>query len=181
VFGFSPKERALGVAVDLDRRQEQTTQGVPDITKEVDRFIVERYSPAGVVVNKDLTIVQVRGETGPYLTLAPGEVSVDVLKMAKEDLSLELRKALHEAKKSGRPVQKQGLQVRTNDRYVGVNVEVVPLTGHTAEERCFLILFEVARALVSETETRSFAKWLRSLLGAGVRGEPRDEHKKSKE
>ena len=39
---------------------------------EVSRLILDRYSPAGVVVDSDLQIVQVRGQTGAFLEPAPG-------------------------------------------------------------------------------------------------------------
>ena len=56
-----------------------------DIQREADRMALAKYAPAGVLVNADLEIIQFRGDTGPYLALAPGKPSMNVLKMAQKD------------------------------------------------------------------------------------------------
>ena len=55
-----------------------------------------------MIVDDDLQIVQFRGQTGPFLEPAPGEASLNLLKMAREGLLYGLRTALHEAR-SGNP------------------------------------------------------------------------------
>jgi two-component system CheB/CheR fusion protein len=60
----------------------------------VDRRVLELYGPPGVVVNEDLEIVQFRGHTGPFLDPAPGTATLNLLKVARFDLHIELKKAL---------------------------------------------------------------------------------------
>ena len=52
-----------------------------------------------------------------------------------------MRTAVHEARKLGEPVRREGLRVRSNAGVIPVAIEVVPLRG-TPGERHFLILFE---------------------------------------
>jgi two-component system CheB/CheR fusion protein len=112
---------------------------------EVSRIILDRYTPAGVVVDNDLQIVQFRGQTGPYLEPAPGEASLNLLKMAREGLLYGLRTAFHTVRKTKAPVRKDGLQVRTGHGWKPVSVEIVPLTAMGRPH--FLVLFdEVASA-----------------------------------
>jgi two-component system CheB/CheR fusion protein len=115
---------------------------------EVSRAIVERYAPAGVVVDSDLQIVQFRGQTGLFLEPAPGEASLNVLKMAREGLLFGLRTALQSARKNRGPVRKAGLQVRAGSRWLPVTLDIIPLT--TAGRLHYLILFASPAA---DTET----------------------------
>ena len=182
-FNFPQRNRPLGAVFDRERDRERPVGKSLAITREADRFVVDRYSPAGVVVNQNLNIVQVRGDTGPYLKLPPGELSVDVPKMAREGLVLELRQALNEAKKSGCPVRKEGLRVKTSEHYAGVTIEVVPLRAQDGAEQCFLILFEEVRARslrARKPDKGTLATWFKSLLGTGARGELPDDRKEAR-
>ncbi len=114
-----------------------------DLQKEADRLVLGRYGPAGVLINESFEILHFRGRTSPYLEAAPGTASFNLLKMAREGLLVELRTAVQRAKKSGRPVRKEGLRIRQDNHSREVNLEVVPLKGD-AGERHFLILFEEA-------------------------------------
>ena len=67
-------------------------------SSEADRVVLERYAPPGVVVDDDLQIVQFRGQTGRFLEPAPGEPSLNLLKMAREGLLYGLRAALQTAR-----------------------------------------------------------------------------------
>ena len=58
---------------------------------EATRLIQDRYAPPGVVVDGQLNVVQFRGQTGTFLEPAPGEPSLNMLKMAREGLLHGLR------------------------------------------------------------------------------------------
>ena len=110
--------------------------------READRLILERYGPAGVVVNADMEIVQFRGKTGPYLEPTPGVASLNLLRMAREGLAPALRQAIQRAAKSGGPVKAEGLRVKVNGGIREVGVEVIPLAPAEEETGCYhLILF----------------------------------------
>ncbi|MEO5821725.1 MAG: chemotaxis protein CheB [Vicinamibacteraceae bacterium] len=110
---------------------------------EVSRAIMDRYAPPGVVVDSDLQIVQFRGQTGAFLEPAPGEASLNVLKMAREGLLFGLRTALQMARKNRGAVRKSGLQVRAGSGWIPVTLDVIPLT--TAGRLHYLVLFDAAR------------------------------------
>ena len=69
-----------------------------DVQKEADRIILSRYTPPGVIINKDMDILQFRGRTSPYLEPLPGKASLNLLKMAREGLLMEVRALVHKAK-----------------------------------------------------------------------------------
>ncbi len=106
---------------------------------DVNRLLLDRYAPAGVVVDGNLHIVQFRGRTGPYLEAAAGEPNLNVLKMARTGLLHPLQTALEAARRRRRAARREHLQVRVNGSWREVEIEVVPLTSGQGDH--FLILF----------------------------------------
>jgi two-component system CheB/CheR fusion protein len=110
--------------------------------KEADRILLARYSPASVLVNTELEILQFRGSTGDYLQPPAGKPTLNLLKMAREGLMLPLRAAIQKAKKDNAIVKKEGVQVDYGGDLRQVNLEVVPIKGLAADERSFLVVFK---------------------------------------
>ena len=111
-----------------------------DFQKNADDIILSRYAPAGVIVNDQLEIVQFRGATGRWLEPSPGKPDLNVLKMAKEGLSFELRNALHKAKSTQAVFVKHDIPFQLAAIEYLVTIEVIPLLN-TIEPH-FLILFK---------------------------------------
>jgi two-component system, chemotaxis family, CheB/CheR fusion protein len=128
-----------------------------ELQKEADRIVLNQYAPAGVVVDNNLEILQFRGQVSPYLEPAPGRASLNLLRMAKEQLRRDLQSAVYQAKQQNLPVKRDGLQVREGDRTRQIAISVTPFQiGET--EKCFLVLFEdtpIILELPSETEDGS--------------------------
>jgi two-component system, chemotaxis family, CheB/CheR fusion protein len=110
------------------------------LLSEANRVVLDRYGPAGVVVDGDLQIVQFRGQTGPYLEAPSGDPNLSLLKMAREGLLYGLRTALHSARERNEPIRREGLRVRHNGRWLDLNLSVVPLA--TADRKHYLVLFD---------------------------------------
>ncbi len=132
-----------------------------DLQSEANRMLLDRYAPAGLVVDSAGRIVNVRGATGPFLELSAGEVSLDVLKMVRPGLTHGLRTALHEAKITHGTVRKEGLRSLSEDDGYLVTVEVVPLTS--ADIPYFSVTFERSFAPTLASPTPSSA----AEVGAG--------------
>jgi two-component system CheB/CheR fusion protein len=123
---------------------------------EVNRIINDRFAPPGVVIDADMQIVQFRGQTGPFLEPAPGEASLNLLKMAKEGLLHGLRSAIQAARKGRGPVRKDDLQVRDGKGWTRVNVEVLPLAA--LGRMHYLVLFEPATRRGAERASKASAQ-----------------------
>jgi two-component system CheB/CheR fusion protein len=113
-----------------------------DPQKEVDRILLSRYAPSGVLINETMDILQFRGQTGKYLEPAAGAPNVNVLKMAREGLAYELRTTIQEARKQNAPVRRTGVRVKSNGGVHSVNLHVIPINLPNSAERYYLILFE---------------------------------------
>jgi two-component system, chemotaxis family, CheB/CheR fusion protein len=108
-----------------------------DFQKAADEALLSKYAPVGVIINEQFDIIQFRGITSDYLEAPPGKATHNILKMAREGLSFELRNALHKSKSTNEGVSKKGIQLQKIKRRV--DVEVIPLQNTI--EQYFLVLF----------------------------------------
>lgn len=113
-----------------------------DLGREADRVVLSKYSPPGVLINSLFDIIQFRGRTGPFLEPSPGQASLNLLKMAREGLVLDLRTAVYQAKKTGGTVRKAGIRLRSDGQITEVNLEVTPIFGASSKEPYYLVLFQ---------------------------------------
>jgi len=113
-----------------------------DWQREADRIALGQYVPPGVLVNENLDILQFRGQTGPYLAPAPGEPSLNLLKMAREGLFPAVRAALIECQQQGAAVRKHGVRIRGEAVDREIDLHVLPIKLPHAGERCYLVVFE---------------------------------------
>jgi two-component system, chemotaxis family, CheB/CheR fusion protein len=113
-----------------------------DLQREADRVLLTRYVPAGVLLSGDLEVLQFRGDTGLYLSPAPGKASLNVLKMAREGLLVSLRALLQKAKKEDAPVSEANVRVRSNGGFRPVAVTVIPIKRGGTQQRWYWVLFE---------------------------------------
>jgi two-component system CheB/CheR fusion protein len=110
-----------------------------DFQKTADDIILRKYTPAGVIVNEAMDIVHFRGNTSSYLEQSPGKPSHNLLQMAKNGLSFELRNILHKAKKQNKPVIKENIPLQVNGSLRNISIEAMPLPNTI--EPYYLILF----------------------------------------
>jgi two-component system, chemotaxis family, CheB/CheR fusion protein len=119
-----------------------------DVLAEADRVVLREHAPAGVVINSEMEIVQYRGQTTPYLAAPPGKPSVNVLKLARNGLAIELRSLIAAATKKGGTARKDGIPFEENGRKLRLNLSVAPLGQRQPAEKgarnshFFLVLFD---------------------------------------
>jgi len=144
-----------------ERRPRLISKPDMDLGKEADQIVLSRFSPPGVLINSSFDILQFRGRTGPFLEQPPGHATLNLLKMAREGLALDLRAAIHQAKKLGAPIRKTGVRVPGNSSAPEVTLEVTPLIDksapNAAKDPYYLVLFDAARQETREGAGRSVA------------------------
>ena len=130
----------------VKKKAEDHAAGGTDIQKEVDSIILNRYSPAGLVVNEDMDILQFRGNISPYLKPQPGKASLNLMKMAGESLAMELRVLIRQAAGKDVAVRNEGIKVRHGNIVATITFEVIAFKTRDTQERLFLVIFEDAAA-----------------------------------
>jgi two-component system CheB/CheR fusion protein len=141
-FRLNSPQIDIGSTKDTKKIQEDLPTGF-DIQRAVDSVLLNQYTPASVVINNDLEIIQFRGLTGDYLEPATGKASFNLMKMARNGLGFELRSAISKVRKNGKPFRKEGVQVKQNGKTSRVILEVLPLKA-SGDESYYLVLFQNA-------------------------------------
>jgi two-component system CheB/CheR fusion protein len=111
--------------------------------KEFERFVMSRYAPAGLVINSEMEILQVRGHTGYFLEFPSGQPSYNLLKAIRPELLPSARMAIQSAISKNVPARKENLTYERGDQTAKVTIEVVPSNPHaTPKERQYFVIFE---------------------------------------
>ncbi len=142
-----------------------------DSQKVFDRIVMSRYAPAGVLINGDLDILQVRGHTGPFIELPAGAPDHNLLKMIRRELLVGVRHAIKAAIANNETIRKEGLSyIQGSDRN-RVNIEVIPVNPQASlDERQYLVLFEGQSQIKKPVEAKKSTRrkydesYIRELL-----------------
>jgi two-component system CheB/CheR fusion protein len=140
---FLPPLEPRGASREAPLLTREPGLAAPDPQREADRIVLAQYGPPGIIINDELEIVHFRGHVGDYLEPLPGAASLQLLKMAREELTLELRTAVKQAKRQGSRVRRERVRLSEGKHERRVNIDVRPLRASSgSRERYFLILFE---------------------------------------
>jgi two-component system CheB/CheR fusion protein len=154
--GKTPERRGFVLPPLIGRTQRssraRTRADVP-VQDYVLRFLLEHYTPAGVLVNEEGRVLYFHGRTGKYLEPSAGEAALDLLPMAREGLRIPLTAALHRAFHSEEPIIYERVRVKTNDHEQFVRLTIRPFTEHPKEAPLALVLFEDVEEPESPVET----------------------------
>jgi two-component system CheB/CheR fusion protein len=130
-------------AAEPQSRLQNSAKGELDVHAEADQLVLKNHAPVGVIINSAMEVVQFRGRTTPYLEPAPGKASLNLLKLARNGLAIELRTLIMAAGKDGKPVEKKGVSFGADGHRRILNLSVSPLGEKTSREnRSFLVLFD---------------------------------------
>ena len=140
-------ELSLGAASDeRPARASAPPRGarpVPTMHQLVDRRLLERYAPPGVLINEAFEILQYHGRTGPYLEPTVGAASLYVLKNTRPELQAELRALLQRARAEDAAVSGTPIPLRNKETGVirNVTVDVLPVRDSATRSQCQLVVF----------------------------------------
>jgi two-component system CheB/CheR fusion protein len=110
--------------VKTDHPLEVATLRTIGVGELIEKILLERYTPASVIVNEKGDILYFHGKTGSYLEPSAGKASLNIAEMAREGLRVELRAALRRAVAQKKDMTLKGLRIRTNGSFLALDVEV---------------------------------------------------------
>lgn len=115
--------------------------GGPAMYGSLHERMLERYAPPSVLVSADDKVVHLSQNAGRYMEHPGGELTTSVLKLVREELRVELRAALHEARRTQRGSRSRPIQVRIDGAATPVVLDVRPaLQGE--DEGYVLVMFD---------------------------------------
>ena len=101
-------------------------------------LLIEHYAPAAVLINTNSETLYFEGPTDKYLRVPSGEISRDILAMARQGLRTRLSSAIRKARIGGSEAKESATITRGNER-VGVSIQVHPVTLDGA--KLYLVTF----------------------------------------
>ncbi len=144
-----PKEEVLTKKTKTIAKPQATQT---DFKKSAEAIMISK-APASVVVNDQMDIVHIHGDLTPFLKTPQGKPTHNLLSMARDGLTFELRNAIHKASKDKIAVTTENIPLQINtslndpnsDQEVQgkqtlVAMEIIPITDTV--ERHYLIRFE---------------------------------------
>jgi len=122
------------------------------LQETAERILLDRYSPAHVVVNAAGELVHSSGGTGKYLELAAGAPDNSIFAMARRGLRMDLRAVLHKAVSSGMPSAQNGISIGTNGGRLTISLAVQPLPTEEGADPFYMLVFKDVGGIKPEHE-----------------------------
>ncbi len=145
---------------------------VPDLQSLADQVLLQRFSPAAVLVNGDGDILFISGRTGKYLEPAAGKANWNVFAMAREGLRQELPAIFQKAVRDGGASSRRGVRLGSGTDAPLVDVTVQALTEPEALRGTVMIVFSDVAPLPGPAEPlRKRAGAPRTPQAAALRAE----------
>ncbi|MGO9119290.1 MAG: CheR family methyltransferase [Desulfomonilaceae bacterium] len=107
-----------------------------------EKIMLDKYSPAGVIINEKGEILYVHGRTGKYMEHVSGEFSGNILGMAREGLKFELAAATRKAVTEKKEVRREKLSVKTNGENQFINLVIKPFLEPESLKGSMMVIFE---------------------------------------
>jgi two-component system CheB/CheR fusion protein len=113
-----------------------------DLQRRVDQFLLNRYSPAGVLIDEELRILQFHGHTSPYLEHGAGEPILSLNRMLRTELAVEFRRVFDRTRRKQRATRGELVTLPYMDKIHKVRISITPMLLAGASGNRYLVLFE---------------------------------------
>lgn len=110
------------------------------IVKDMDKLVLSKFVVPCIVVDQNFSIMQFFGTTSPYLSPPTGKASLNLSKIVREDLLIELITLIKQAGKTEQPAIKEGVKIRDRNLTQELVIEVHP--RKKVNNIFFLIVFK---------------------------------------
>ena len=113
-----------------------------NIAEIVNKILLQKYTPACVVVDEKYDVLYVHGQTGKYLELPTGPLKMNILDMARQGLRVELASALRTAFLKDQETSCSKIEVKQDDNIQLVDLKVSPIARLTGMQKLCSIMFQ---------------------------------------
>ncbi|PWA07176.1 chemotaxis protein CheB [Flavobacterium psychrotolerans] len=121
---------------------ETTQKSIENIQTIANQILLQRFTPASILVNEKGEIIYITGRTGEYLEPAAGEANWNIYAMAREDLRNKLPAAIQKTKQNNDPVILHNVKIGTNGGSKFLDVTVQRLESPELVKNMILLVFK---------------------------------------
>jgi two-component system CheB/CheR fusion protein len=126
---------------EVSSAQSVKLPAAPNLQSLADQVLLQRYSPAAVLVTNEGDILYFSGKTGKYLEPAAGKANLNLFAMSREGLGDTLSEAFHKAVRQKGVVTLKNVRVGTNGGTQIVDITVQPMTSPEALRGMVMVIF----------------------------------------
>ncbi len=134
---------------------------VDNIQNIADQILLQRFSPASVLVNDKGDIIYITGRTGKYLEPVAGKANWNIFAMAREGLREELPGAFRKAMQNFDPVIVHNIKVEDNGEIQFIDLKIQRIEAPDAIKGMIMLVF---------TDISAPAKLQATISKSGKRG-----------
>jgi len=116
-----------------------------DDERMLDRFLqllAGNYVPLAVVVNEQLEVLHILGNSEGYFRLPSGKLMNDITKISVRDLAIPLATGLQKVFKTGEELKYTNIRLKWNDESKIVQIRIQPLPGKKGQEVLAAVFLE---------------------------------------
>lgn len=107
-----------------------------------ERIVLNEFAPAAAVINHRLEVLYVTGPLVNYLEFPMGELTKDLLAMARTGLRIKIRAAVQKAIRDRTTVTDPHARVKRNGVFIPCTVTVRPIVEPNSNDALMLVLFK---------------------------------------
>jgi PAS domain S-box-containing protein len=104
--------------------------------------VLSDFVPGAALINRDFQVLSVLGPLASYLEFPPGELTKDMLAIARQGLRTKIRTAVHKAVRDKEVVTNVEARVKRDGAYFPCKITVKPLAEPKEAEDLLLVTFE---------------------------------------
>ena len=145
--------------ITLTETQQKPMKEIENIQTLADRLLLQRFSPASVLINEHGDILYITGKTGKYLEPAAGKANMNIYAMAREGLSTMLTGAIRKAKQNYEPIELKNLKVGTNGgtQFVDVSIQQIE-KPETLKGSIIVVFTDLKTPIIEKTTSKTGGK-----------------------
>jgi two-component system, chemotaxis family, CheB/CheR fusion protein len=143
----------------ISSRKPIAREETENVQKYIDRILLTQFGPGALVVNKDLNVVEFRGDVNRLFTSPREPAEVDVFALVGNKAAVPLRNAIETARERQTTVRLQSIEIQDRElRTFGANITVIPVCLPDADPYFAILFEEIPGAPGSRTPLKSSSR-----------------------
>ncbi|MFH0998015.1 MAG: chemotaxis protein CheB [Pseudomonadota bacterium] len=149
------KEMAISLQADriyqgqrLPVRHDRRRNAEPDDSRMIRRYlelVASHYIPLSVIVNEQMEILHIVGNTEGYFSVPSGRAAYDITRMAAKDLAIPLATGIQKVFRSREEIAYTNIRLRHMDATRNIRMRILPMPEKKGNEPLVAVFFEEIR------------------------------------
>ncbi len=128
-----------------------------ELFEDISANLFKQFVPASVVINEKYDILHVYNDINKFVKLPIGKISLNILNMVPNELSIAIGTAIHRVMKEKKDVLYNDISIEIDNKLHFVNLLVRPFTHEKTKANLILLIFLPAdKATQSENASEKF-------------------------